>query len=164
MRLEKWTQFKREYHKLWRTPWKKNTAHSHRTANLTRSWKESEEKKNIAQNLSRAKNQRHTILQMARDISGNAANLFDDPKGNKYQELEDRITELERYDRPLTMENEILKKAKNGWGQATGKTDHDRRTQSQLLVATLCKFWMCLEVLITKYPSSNGRSSYPNCH
>ncbi len=39
----------------------------------------------------------------------------------------------------LTMENEILKKPRAGWGQASGKTDHDRRTQSQLPSCELCK-------------------------
>ncbi len=51
----------------------------------------------------------------------NAANIFDDPKGNKYQELEDRITELERMIGQLTMENEILKKAKSWLGSSYRK-------------------------------------------
>jgi transposase-like protein len=42
-----------------------------------------------------------------------AANVFDIQNGNKAKDLEDRIAELERMIGQLTMENEILKKAKS---------------------------------------------------
>jgi putative transposase len=52
---------------------------------------------------------------------GNAANIFDDQKGTKYQDLEERIAELERMIGQLTMENEILKKAKSWLGSSYRK-------------------------------------------
>lgn len=45
-----------------------------------------------------------------------AANIFDAQNGNKNIHLEDRIAELERMLGQLTMENEILKKAKSWLG------------------------------------------------
>jgi transposase-like protein len=47
-----------------------------------------------------------------------AANIFDAQNGNKNNHLEDRIAELERMLGQLTMENEILKKAKS-WLDST---------------------------------------------
>lgn len=47
-----------------------------------------------------------------------AANIFDTQNGDKNNHLEDRIAELERMLGQLTMENEILKKAKS-WLDAT---------------------------------------------
>ena len=47
-----------------------------------------------------------------------AANMFDAQNGNKSKDLEDRIAELERMIGQLTMENEILKKAKS-WLDST---------------------------------------------
>lgn len=54
---------------------------------------------------------RDTFLQQA-------ANIFDAQNGNKHTNLEDRIAELERMIGQLTMENEILKKAKS-WLDST---------------------------------------------
>ena len=47
-----------------------------------------------------------------------AANIFDTQNGNKNNHLKDRIAELERMLGQLTMENEILKKAKS-WLDST---------------------------------------------
>jgi transposase-like protein len=48
----------------------------------------------------------------------NAVNIFDGQNGDKHKEFEDRIAELERMIGQITMENEILKKAKS-WLDST---------------------------------------------
>ena len=51
----------------------------------------------------------------------NAANIFKDSQDTHKQKLEDRIIELERMVGRLTMENDILKKAKSWLGSTYGK-------------------------------------------
>jgi putative transposase len=51
----------------------------------------------------------------------NAANIFKDGPDTQQQKLEDRIVELERMVGRLTMENDILKKAKSWLGSTYGK-------------------------------------------
>ena len=57
---------------------------------------------------------RDTFLQQA-------ANVLDAQNGNKSKDLEDRIAELERMIGQLTIENEILKKAKSWLGSTYRK-------------------------------------------
>jgi transposase-like protein len=51
----------------------------------------------------------------------NAAKVFSDPKDVEQQRLEARVTELERMIGQLTMENDILKKAKSWLGSTYRK-------------------------------------------
>lgn len=51
----------------------------------------------------------------------NAANIFKDSPDTHQQKLENRIVELERMVGRLTMENDILKKAKSWLGSTYGK-------------------------------------------
>jgi len=51
----------------------------------------------------------------------NAAKIFSDPRFLEHQRLEDRVVELERMIGQLTMENDILKKAKSWLGSTYRK-------------------------------------------
>jgi transposase-like protein len=51
----------------------------------------------------------------------NAAKIFSDPRDLEQQRLEDRVAELERMIGQLTMENDILKKAKSWLGSTYRK-------------------------------------------
>jgi len=77
--------------------------------------------KSIAQ-ICRERDIKDVLYYKWRDIFiENAAKIFSDPQNPQQRRLEDRIAELERMIGRLTIENEILKKAKSWLGSTYRK-------------------------------------------
>ena len=79
--------------------------------------------KSIAQ-ICRERNITDSLYYKWRDIFiENAEEIFEDRRENQKEENEDRIAELERMVGRLTMENDILKKAKSWLGTVTRRNE-----------------------------------------